>query len=180
MPGMNAVLLFCLWLRVPAAPVRVSGREPGPPPAAGGPASIGAAAPPPAVGPALLGRAVALLGRLEGRPAHRHAGDGRRLASPRLPPLLALEVAGSERPAAHRPRSPPTHPPDELGELAVGRAANSAPSCACWATTWPNPPWPGTWAVAPGRPSPPWRSFLANHIELPGVGRFLRRAHGHV
>src|SRR5438270_10947974 len=81
--------------------------EPGPPPAARGPAPVGPPAPPPAVGPRVLGLAVALLGRLEGRPGHRLPGHGRRLAPPGVPPVLALEVARPARAAAHRPRGPP-------------------------------------------------------------------------
>ena len=104
MPGMNAISLVCFWLRgLLLSRCGVGGREPGPTPAAGGLAAVGSAAPPAAVGPAVLGLAVPVLGRLEGRPGDRRPGHRRRMASPGLPTVLALEVAGQ----AGRPRIDP-------------------------------------------------------------------------
>ena len=67
----------------------------------GGPAPISAPAAAAAVGPPVLGLAVPMVDWMEGSLDDCHTGHGRRLASPRLPPLLALEIAGAPGPAAH-------------------------------------------------------------------------------
>ena len=81
--------------------------------------------------------------------------------------------------AAHRSRSPPTHPPHEPGEPLWG-----APRIQAELRLLGHDVAESTVAKYMVRrtrpPSPTWRSFLANHVGLPGLGRFLRRAHGHV
>src|SRR6516225_1473208 len=62
------------------------------PPSTPGPPALRSPTPPGAAGPAPLGLAVPGLGGLAIQSRHRAAGDGARVASPRLAALLALEV----------------------------------------------------------------------------------------
>src|SRR6516165_4300157 len=83
-------------------------REPRAPPSTPGPPALRSPTPPGAAGPAPLGLAVPGLGGLAIQSRHRAAGDGARVASPRLAALLALEVqAEPARPPEARRRASP-------------------------------------------------------------------------
>src|ERR1700674_186746 len=54
------------------------------------------------------------------------------LASGRLSPLLALEIALTRRAPANRDRTARADPPDERGEFALGCAAHSRRTAQAW------------------------------------------------
>src|SRR6516162_50613 len=98
----------------PRLALRVDGhrpREPRTPPSTPGPPALRSPTTPRAVGTGPLGLAVPGLGGLAIQSRHRAAGDGARVAPPRLPALLALEVrAEPGRPPEARRRASPPHP----------------------------------------------------------------------
>ena len=152
-------------VRPPPAPAATQPTRPGesgPPPAAGDLAAVRSAALPAVLGSCILGLAVPVLGRMEGRPGDRHPGHRGRLASPGVPAVLAVEVAGPAGAAAHRRGAAPAHPPHEPGEPPLGRTRIQAElrllghdvaksTVAKYLARRTRPP------------SPTWRSFLANH-----------------
>jgi len=66
------------------------------------------------------------LGRWAGRPGHRETGDGHRVASPRLPRVLALDESTSWRSARRAGGPAGVDSVDVRGESAVGRRASTA------------------------------------------------------
>ena len=108
--GPNVARGRCLDVS-PRPALRVGGprpREPRAPPSTPGPPALRSPTTPRAVGPGPLGLAVPGLGGLAIQSRHRAAGDGARVASPRLAALLALEVqAEPARPPEARRRASP-------------------------------------------------------------------------
>ncbi len=86
---------------------------------------------------------------------------------------------GRPGPAAHRSRTPPAHPPPEPGESAVGRAADSGRAAAAGLRR--GRVHRGQVQGAAHAAAVADLAFLPRQPRrLPGLGRFLRRAHGHV
>src|SRR6516165_12621001 len=111
--------------RPPCLALRVDGhrpRESGAATSTGRPAWPRAPTPALALGSDPLGVAVAGVGELAIQSRHRAAGHGARLAPPRLPALLAVEVEDRPgRPPAARCRAAPADPTDGAGEPTWGR-----------------------------------------------------------
>ena len=95
------------------------------PPTGGGPEAGKTTAAASSDRPRVLGLPLPPVATLEGRPRHRQARDGRRLAPPGVPPVLEMEIvprkAGSP---ANLERNTRTHPTNEPREPVVGRSPN--------------------------------------------------------
>ena len=101
-------------------------REPRTPPSTPRPSAIRGPTPSVAMGPDPLGLAVPPLDRLARQPRHRPTRHRPRLAPPRLPALLAVEVQGLlGRPPETRRRASRPDPTHGAGESDVGPPAHS-------------------------------------------------------
>ena len=117
--GSTVALLLPVALRTRLGESRLEAADPGA-------ATAGEAAPVQPPAPAFLVLADARVGRMESCPGHNSARDGYRLATARLPLVLATKksVETSWAPT-HLRRGAATDPNDEPGQPALGRSSDS-------------------------------------------------------
>jgi hypothetical protein len=109
-----------------------------------------------------VGLDVAGLGRMEGGRRDRQAGNGHRVASARIPPLLGVEEPTSDGSADRLSGGSHADPHDVGGQSALGCASHSRGVAQAWLHDRSIAKYMVRRQVPP---SQTWRTFLANHVQ---------------